>query len=450
MEQDWFVDKIAIQSFICELCHCVVLHTAVIEHVDCEQLFCQSCVEQLNSDDCPHCRECMVGRTRSKMSRKIRDAFYLKLVRRCTNKGCTATYALSDMSKHDDECVYGRQLCTHCNESVRLERMDDHCAAECTMFSVPCEVPGCGTLTPRCQIDRHNKKKWRKHQKLLMALVTKGNLARKRYREISVPCYYHMDNETIRQAVTMWRDDRESALRQYGHIYTWDTSGVTDMSLLFTGNKHFSDDLSHWDVSNVTDMDRMFCGVTHYNQPLSTWNVSKVANMSGMFWGASSFNQSLNTWDVSSVTTMRDMFYAASAFNQALSDWNVKSVTVLSGMFQGATAFNQCLNTWDVSNATDMSNMFERAISFNQPLERWNITAVTHVESMFLRAASFHQSLSTWRLDPRVSKRCMFGGIPDFDKTLLKGWKLSRDMFISCPMLVIDSDDDNADDFDEC
>ena len=41
------------------------------------------------------------------------------------------------------------------------------------------------------------------------------------------------DDSTIRTAVALWFSDRAAAEATYGHISTWETSGVTDMSYLF-------------------------------------------------------------------------------------------------------------------------------------------------------------------------------------------------------------------------
>ena len=66
---------------------------------------------------------------------------------------------------------------------------------------------------------------------------------------------------SLRTAVSAWCDDEDSATTTYGHISTWDTSTVTDMSLLFSrydadGNDvggvycssydTFDDDISAW------------------------------------------------------------------------------------------------------------------------------------------------------------------------------------------------------------
>ena len=44
---------------------------------------------------------------------------------------------------------------------------------------------------------------------------------------------YVMDDDSIRTAVAAWFADQSAAEATYGHISTWETSGVTDMSDLF-------------------------------------------------------------------------------------------------------------------------------------------------------------------------------------------------------------------------
>ena len=44
----------------------------------------------------------------------------------------------------------------------------------------------------------------------------------------------------------------------YGHINTWNTTGVTNMHSLFESKVGFDENISNWDTSRVTDMKRMF------------------------------------------------------------------------------------------------------------------------------------------------------------------------------------------------
>ena len=69
---------------------------------------------------------------------------------------------------------------------------------------------------------------------------------------------YAMDDSTIKTAVSAWLNDRSGAEATYGHISTWETGGVTDMSRLFFGASSFNDDISAWDTSGVTKLDSMF------------------------------------------------------------------------------------------------------------------------------------------------------------------------------------------------
>ena len=131
-----------------------------------------------------------------------------------------------------------------------------------------------------------------------------------------------------------------------------DTSGITDMSRLFSvgGPGHdftaFRGDISEWDVSGVTDMSNMFHDAAAFNQDISKWNVSKVTNMLGMFFGATAFNQDISVWNVSSVIHMASMFHGATSFDQDISKWNVLKVTRMNYMFYNARAFNQSPEAW--------------------------------------------------------------------------------------------------------
>ena len=173
----------------------------------------------------------------------------------------------------------------------------------------------------------------------------------------------YLTNEELRGWVRHWCDGDDEGLP---HISTWNTSKVTDMSWLFSGEYTFNDDISAWDTSNVT-------------------------NMRNMFWKAKSFNRPLSNWRVDNVTRMDWMFNGALAFNQPLNDWRVDRVTTMSWMFHRASAFNQPLSNWRVDNVRDMNKMFEYASAFDQPLGDWKIRCDCKTQSMF-KGTNFRNS----------------------------------------------------------
>ena len=96
--------------------------------------------------------------------------------------------------------------------------------------------------------------------------------------------------DNIRSIANAWCEDRAATEREYGHISSWDTSFVTDMTALFQGKMRFDEDISNWNTENVLSMANMFNGARDFRgRDLSKWDTSKVANMAGMFHRAISF-----------------------------------------------------------------------------------------------------------------------------------------------------------------
>ena len=63
---------------------------------------------------------------------------------------------------------------------------------------------------------------------------------------------YVMTDSNIRTAVAAWLSDSASAETTYGHISTWATGGVTDMSYLFDGASAFDQDIGDWAVHSLS------------------------------------------------------------------------------------------------------------------------------------------------------------------------------------------------------
>jgi len=201
----------------------------------------------------------------------------------------------------------------------------------------------------------------------------------------------------LHTAVTAWCADSAAAEEIYGHISDWDTSEVTDMTLLFysgtavrppnnesyavPGAENFNEDISRWDTGKVTMMLFMFRENSVFNQDISKWDIGNVENMGYMFYKASAFDCDIGGWEVGHVTNLASMFKEATTFNQDIGGWNVTSSSNLSSMFKNASSFNQDLNSWETGHVTAMYHMFYYATSFNQTLA-WDLGAIVNTEDI--------------------------------------------------------------------
>jgi len=156
---------------------------------------------------------------------------------------------------------------------------------------------------------------------------------------------YVMDDSTLRTAVDAWLSDATAAEATYGHISTWETAGVTDMSYLFCG--------LNWPSFGC------YSAAASFNEDIGAWDTSGVTTMYNMFREASSFKRYIGGWRVDEVTDMGYMFHGASAFNHPIGDWRVDSVKSMHAMFHRASAFDQDLG-WCIRNGADIDRAFKR------------------------------------------------------------------------------------------
>ncbi|MBO6587363.1 MAG: BspA family leucine-rich repeat surface protein [Gracilimonas sp.] len=238
---------------------------------------------------------------------------------------------------------------------------------------------------------------------------------------------YDLDKDGVAEEVTFTLRDRDGIIKLFEagtknpELARTVTTGITDMSGLFSPYTSFNQPIGHWDVSSVTDMSSMFSG-SYFNQPIGDWDVSSVTDMSSMFRG-SYFDQPIGDWDVSSVTDMSSMF-SGSYFNQPIGDWDVSSVTNMSSMFSGRTSFDQPIGKWNVSSVTDMSSMFSYRTNFDQPIGDWDVSSVTDMSSMFSDEARFDQPIGKWNVSSVKSMRSMFSSNYLFNQDL-SSWDIS-------------------------
>ncbi|KAH8085495.1 hypothetical protein JL720_7480 [Aureococcus anophagefferens] len=179
------------------------------------------------------------------------------------------------------------------------------------------------------------------------------------------------DLNELKIAVNGWNGDAWSADAKYGHISSWDTASVTDMSSLFSVERGcncvaFNQDIGGWDTASVTDMSDMFYG----------------------FYGLYAFNQDIGAWDTSSVSDMSSMFEQAYRFDQDIGGWDTSSVTNMNQLFVNAAHYNQDIGAWDTSSVTDMRYMFYEAAAFDQNISAWNVLPGTEMNYAFFNSAS--------------------------------------------------------------
>jgi surface protein len=296
------------------------------------------------------------------------------------------------------------------------------------------------------------------------------------------PTLSFLDDSTIRTAVAAWFDDKNAAEATYGHISTWKTRDVTDMSELFEDASSFNEDISAWDTSSVTAMWDMFEDASSFNQNIGGWNVEAVINMEEMFEDATAFNQDLGwcvgddvalggAWrkskcaatscgilwggcDIAStgnvmvnwkirvaVTAWLSDAAAAEATYGHISTWETSGVTDLkdlfcaddwcpyylydSAVYSAVSSFNEDIGAWDTSGVTSMEAMFWQASSFNQDIGAWDTSGVRSMQDMFAGASSFNQDISGWAVDSVTTIRWIFEGASAFNQDL--GWCVGND-----------------------
>ena len=206
-------------------------------------------------------------------------------------------------------------------------------------------------------------------------------------------------NEVLRTIVGEWFTNQTDAKSKYGHINSWDTSIVTDMSLLFANKSTFNDNIGNWDTSNVTTMAGMFQNCDTFNQYLNDWNTRNVVDMSYMFDGCDEFNGLISNWTTSQVNNMERMFKNCYSYNQPMNTivkdintkyWDTNNVTTMEEMFYGCSVFNQDISNWNVSKVVTFDSMFEFCPMFNNEIRIWNLnTTVSDLTEMFYEATDF-------------------------------------------------------------
>jgi surface protein len=175
--------------------------------------------------------------------------------------------------------------------------------------------------------------------------------------------------------------DRDNAdeIEKYGTCAAYDIRPLESLEHAF----RYLDgdvDVTFWDTSRVTDMSLLAFGRragrdARVYRGIELWNTARVQRMWGSFWLAE-FDQNIGGWDVGRVVTMTRMF-SGSTFNRDIGKWDTSSVMTMTEMFDYCAPFDEDIGTWDVSNVTEMDSMFRDAVSFSRDLSSWRVGNVT-------------------------------------------------------------------------
>jgi len=142
----------------------------------------------------------------------------------------------------------------------------------------------------------------------------------------------------LKEAVDLWANNKEEAIRKHGDIADWNVEKVTSMACLFSRWKWCAHDL----ILKQGDYMKM----SEFNADLSKWNVAKVTNMESMFDMASDFNSDISKWDVGRVKSFQYMFYEARSFKSNLCGWDWDDGSYGSYKVGEMFRYSGCPNTY--------------------------------------------------------------------------------------------------------
>ncbi|HAO6009639.1 TPA: BspA family leucine-rich repeat surface protein [Listeria monocytogenes] len=130
---------------------------------------------------------------------------------------------------------------------------------------------------------------------------------------------------------------------------------------LFYSSVATSLDLSSFDTSQVTNMTLMFNNSAATSLDVSSFDTSQVVNMTGMFYGSAATSLDVSNFDTSQVRIMSIMFNNSAATSLDLSGFDTSQVTSMMGMFNNSAATSLDLSSFDTSKVTNMLEIFSGA-----------------------------------------------------------------------------------------
>jgi hypothetical protein len=141
--------------------------------------------------------------------------------------------------------------------------------------------------------------------------------------------------------------------------YNWiDTSGVDDMSWIFSNDStfthnigYFNGDISLWDMSNVKIANGMCCD-SALTCDVSKWDVSNLREAAYMF-AYTPVDYDVSKWNVSNlVNGYRMLYYTKTSCD--VSQWDISSLKKYKDMFAGTHIDQRCVDNWDIPDKHEL------------------------------------------------------------------------------------------------
>ena len=178
--------------------------------------------------------------------------------------------------------------------------------------------------------------------------------------------------------------------------------------IVFTGNVNVGGNRSLADLfRNMSSLEQI--------ENLSYLDTTGVTNMSMMFNSAVALESlDLSSFDTSAVTSMRDMFGQARSLQEikGLDAFETEHVRNMEGMFRNTAVHELDLSSFDTSSVTDMFRMFAHTHNLKSlDLRGFDTRAVTNMEEMFWLADALTElDLSSFETPALTRMEAMFDG----------------------------------------
>lgn len=102
----------------------------------------------------------------------------------------------------------------------------------------------------------------------------------KKLKEDESICLSDIDTSNIANMTELFRNSKR---KNFEGIETWNTSKVTDMSLMFNNAQYFNHDLNSWNTENLKKINYMFLGASNFNKYPDKWNLDNIKEAYDVF-----------------------------------------------------------------------------------------------------------------------------------------------------------------------